>query len=119
MNLYLLLLPKRTQFRICRIKGEPIGDKMREYEITSIIVEGQASVIDETKQTIKDILKKNSAEVTTEEDWGSKKLWYLIDGHETGHFSFLKCKAEPKSIEKIEHEFYLNQNILKTSIIKI
>lgn len=102
----------------CRTKGEPIGEQMRQYEITSVIVEGQASVIEETKQNIKEILSKNSAEITSEEDWGSKKLWYLIRGHENGHFSHLKCKAEPKSIEKIEHEFFLNQNILKTSIIK-
>jgi small subunit ribosomal protein S6 len=92
---------------------------MRSYEMTSIIIEGSSTVIDETKQIIKDILVKNSAEVSGEEDWGSKKLWYLIRGHENGHYSHLKFKADAKAIQKVEHEFILNQNILKTSIIKL
>ena len=92
---------------------------MRTYEITSILAEGSQSILDETKQTIKDILKKNSVDISAEEDWGSKKLWYSIRGHENGHFTFLKCSADPKVITTIEHEFMLNQNILKTSIIKV
>ncbi|HMV45073.1 MAG TPA: 30S ribosomal protein S6 [Leptospiraceae bacterium] len=91
---------------------------MRAYEITSIIVEGSQSIIDETKKAIKDILTKYSAEVTSEEDWGIKKLWYSISGHESGFYSHIKCKADAKTIEKIEREFMLNQNILKSLVIR-
>lgn len=89
----------------------------RAYEITSIIVEG-SQTIDETKKSIQDILKKNSAEITSEEDWGSKKLWYGIRGHENGFYSHIKCQTTPDTIAKIEHEFKLNQNILKSLVIR-
>ncbi len=91
---------------------------MRAYEITSILAEGSQSIIDETKKAIQDILAKYSAEITSEEDWGIKKLWYAIAGHESGFYTHIKCKAEAKSIEKIEREFLLNQNILKALVIK-
>ncbi|MBK8395436.1 MAG: 30S ribosomal protein S6 [Leptospiraceae bacterium] len=92
---------------------------MRAYEITSILAEGSQTIIDETKKTIQDILKKYSAEITSEEDWGVKKLWYAIAGKESGFYTHIKCKAEASSIEKIEREFLLNQNILKSLVIKV
>lgn len=92
---------------------------MRSYEITSILAEGSQTMIDDTKKAIQDILTKYSAEITAEEDWGIKKLWYTIAGHESGFYTHTKCKAEAKSIEKIEHEFKLNQNILKALVIKV
>jgi small subunit ribosomal protein S6 len=92
---------------------------MRSYEITSILAEGSQSIIDDTKKTIQDILTKYSAEITAEEDWGVKKLWYAIAGHESGFYTHTKCKADATSIAKIEHEFLLNQNILKSLVIKV
>jgi small subunit ribosomal protein S6 len=90
---------------------------MRSYEITAILREGQ-NLIEETKNAIKDILKKYSAEVTLEEDWGQKKLWHPIEKQDYAFFTFLKCKMEPSQVEKIYHEFKLNQNILHSMIAK-
>jgi small subunit ribosomal protein S6 len=104
---------KKTELRV-----NPKEKIMRTYEITSILTEGSQAVIDETKKSIQDILKKYSAEITSVEDWGNKKLWYAIGGHESGFYTHIKCKAEAKSIEKIEREFLLNQNILKALVIK-
>jgi small subunit ribosomal protein S6 len=74
-------------------------------------------VTEETKNTVKDILKKYSVEITGEEDWGQKKLWHKINGYESGAFYHLRCKAEPKIIANLENEFKLNQNILRSLIV--
>ena len=92
---------------------------MKSYEITNVIRESSHSLIDETKSTIKEILGRFSVEVSAEEDWGSKKLWHKIEGEESGFFSHLKCKASPDAIKKIEHEFLLNQNILRSLVVRI
>ncbi len=92
---------------------------MRAYEITAVLQETPASIVDETKNTIKEFFKKYSVEMTEEEDWGSKKLWHAIRGLETGHYSHFKCKAEPTAIAKLENEFKLNQNILRSLVIKV
>ncbi|MCE9500068.1 MAG: 30S ribosomal protein S6 [Leptospira sp.] len=92
---------------------------MKSYEITAVIRETPHSLIDETKTAIKDILGRHSVEVSAEEDWGSKKLWHKIEGEETGFFNHLKCTAAPDTIKKIEHEFLLNQNILRSLVVRI
>jgi small subunit ribosomal protein S6 len=90
---------------------------MRAYEITNILI-NEGSLVEETKKQIKEILSKFSAEITAEEDWGQKTLWHRIRGYETGFFTFLKCKAKPETIKEIEREFHLNQNILRSLIVK-
>lgn len=90
---------------------------MRSYEVTTIIKEGQA-VVEETKNAIKDIFKKYTVELVSEEDLGQKKLWHKIDTHEYGFFTFFKFNAQPDIIAKIEHEFKLNQNIIRSMIVK-
>jgi small subunit ribosomal protein S6 len=95
----------------------PQETKMRAYEITSILLDKGGNV-EETKTSIKEILSKYSVEITSEEDWGQKKLWHNIGGNETGFFTYIKCNANPSSIVKLENEFKLNQNILKSLIIR-
>lgn len=92
---------------------------MRDYELTAILKEGSQSLIDETKNAIKTILSKYSAEITSEEDWGQKKIWHPINGQEHGFFTHLKCKMEASSIVNIEGEFKINQNILRTMIVRL
>ncbi|TGN18175.1 30S ribosomal protein S6 [Leptospira idonii] len=88
---------------------------MRNYEITNIIREG---AVEETKSAIKDILSKHTVTIQNEEDWGSKRLWHPIGQDEQGHFTLIKCQGSPSEISKIEHEFKLNVNILKSLVIR-
>ncbi len=88
---------------------------MRTYEITNIIREG---VVEETKSAIKEILSKHSITIQNEEDWGSKKLWHPAGQSEHGHFTMLKCQGNPGEISKIEHEFKLNTNILRSLVVR-
>jgi small subunit ribosomal protein S6 len=95
--------------------GIPIGEIMNTYEITNIVREGS---VEDVKKSLSDIFQKHSITVSSQEDWGSKRLWHHIDGQETGFYVFSRCKAEPSSISKIEREFHLNQNILRSMVIR-
>ncbi|WCL48313.1 30S ribosomal protein S6 [Leptospira sp. GIMC2001] len=88
---------------------------MRNYEITTVY---RTNAVEETKNSFKEILAKYSVNITTEEEWGNKKLWHPVDGQDHGYYTLFKCTAEPASIEKIENEAKLNQNILKSLVIR-
>ncbi|MCB1158683.1 MAG: 30S ribosomal protein S6 [Leptospiraceae bacterium] len=91
---------------------------MRNYEMTALLRDS-ASEIEEGKSAIKEILSKNSAEVTAEEDWGQKRLWHKVGHEEYAFFAYLKFNAEPSSIAKIEHECKINQKILRVMIARV
>lgn len=90
---------------------------MRAYEITNVLVDSPA-VVEEAKKQIREILSKYSVEITHEEDWGSKTLYHKIQGNTSGFYTYLECKAKPEVIKSLEHEFHLNQNILRSLIVK-
>ncbi len=92
---------------------------MLNYEITAILKEESQNLLDETKAAIKETLNRYSVEIVSEEDWGQKKLWHRINGQEMGFFTNIKCKAAPTSIAKIEHDFKINQNILRAMVCKL
>ena len=90
---------------------------MRNYEVTTVLREGKS---EETKKTVKEILEKHNAKISSEEDWGTKKLFHPVKHNETGFFSYLKCTIEdPSTISAIEKDFRINQDILKSMIIKV
>ncbi|EMO27442.1 putative ribosomal protein S6 [Leptospira interrogans serovar Bataviae str. HAI135] len=57
--------------------------------------------------------------VTAEEDWGQRKLWHPIQHEEQGIFHHYKCSADPNAIEKVEKEFLINQNILRSMVVRL
>lgn len=89
---------------------------MRNYEITTVY---RTNAVEEANNSFKESLAKHSVTIVSEEDWGNKRLWHPVDGQENGHFNFFKCTAAPSTIEKIEKDARINQNILKTMVIKI
>ena len=90
---------------------------MRNYEITTIL---RSSGVEDTKNTVKELFAKNSVTVTAEEDWGSKPVWHEISKETTGHFSHYKCDvADPSVLVALENDFKLNQNILRSMIIRL
>jgi small subunit ribosomal protein S6 len=106
------------QWKIHVNKRRLTETRMRSYELIAILKESQA-VIEETKTAIKDIMSKYSAEVSSEEDMGSKKLHHRIGQAEHGYFFYLKFNVAPDVVAKIEHEFKINQNILRALIVRL
>ena len=90
---------------------------MRNYEITAIL---KGNAVEETKNTLKEILSKNSIKITSEEDWGNKPLWHEMNKETAGNFAHYKCEVEdPSVLAAVENDFRLNQNILRSMIIRL
>ncbi|EMJ93049.1 MULTISPECIES: 30S ribosomal protein S6 [Leptospira] len=89
---------------------------MRNYELTTIT---RVSSREVAKSEIQETLKKHSVSVTAEEDWGQRKLWHPIKHEEQGIFHHYKCSADPNAIEKLEKEFLINQNILRSMVVRL
>ncbi|EPG76036.1 ribosomal protein S6 [Leptospira fainei serovar Hurstbridge str. BUT 6] len=89
---------------------------MRNYEITTIT---RSTAKEAAKTEVVDIFKKHSVDVTAEEDWGQKKLWHPIKHQDYGTYTHFKVNAEQAAIEKVERDFKLNQNLLRSMIVRL
>lgn len=85
-----------------------------EYEIVFIM----RPDLDEA--TIKETIERIEASVTDaeghlleREDWGQRKLQYLIEKHARGHYVLLRALTDPSAIVEIERRMRLSDRILR------
>lgn len=65
------------------------------------------------------ILEKNQAEVLASRPWAENRLAYPIKGHKKGLFYLTYFKSEGKHLVAIEHDFALNEMILRAMVLRI
>lgn len=93
---------------------------MNEYELALLL---KPSLTDEeVKKYIKE-LEKNVADkggkVVSKDDWGRKKLSYLIKKEDTAYYFFITFSLSPSEINKLESKLKLDTNLLRYLLEKI
>jgi len=68
---------------------------------------------------IKETIAKNGGEIIDLEDWGRKRLAYMIKKNKIGYYAIYRYKAPPTVLPKLERLFKLDENILRTLTIKL
>ena len=77
---------------------------------------------DQVKETVKklaDFIIANKGKVTNEENWGLKKLKYLIQKKKTGFYYLLEFQSDGKIINDLEIEIKRDERIIRWQTIKL
>lgn len=69
-------------------------------------------------KVIGDLIVKNGGSVKKDEVWGKKQLAYPVSKRKEGYYYKVDFSAPPTSIVKLETEYKLNDDILRTMITK-
>ena len=92
----------------------------RVYESAVLI---NAALEDETIQNIisriKETISSNGGEIRDVEDWGRKRLAYIVKKSKIGYYVFFRFDALPDLIPKLERFYQLDDNILRYLSIKL
>ncbi|MCP8351943.1 30S ribosomal protein S6 [Candidatus Synchoanobacter obligatus] len=79
------------------------------YEMVLVINPAQSEQADETLQRYSDLVEEHAGEVIRMENWGRKKLAYVINRQIKGHYLYINFAATHELIEVIE-QTYLKHN---------
>ena len=77
---------------------------------------------DQVKETVKkfvDQIKANKGKITNEENWGLKKLKYIIQKKKTGFYYLIEFQADGKIINELEVEFKRDDRVIRWQTIKL
>jgi small subunit ribosomal protein S6 len=92
----------------------------RVYESAVLI---NAALEDEAIQTIisriKETISSNGGEIRDIEDWGRKRLAYIVKKSKIGYYIFFRFDALPDLVPKLERLYQLDDNILRYLTIKL
>ncbi|MDD3472623.1 MAG: 30S ribosomal protein S6 [Syntrophaceae bacterium] len=93
---------------------------MRRYEAV-VIVESDATD-DEIKALTErygDLIKSHDGEVIKIEDWGIKKLAYLVRKKDKGRYILFDFVSGPELVAELERQFKITENIMKYLTVKL
>ena len=93
-------------------------EKTRSYSGLFIIQPERAETIEEVHNKIKAIISDSAGEVVQENATGKKALAYPINKKSAGVYYEVVFKADPKSVEKITRQCYIDTDIMRAVIDK-
>jgi len=77
---------------------------------------------DQVKETVKkfvDHIKDNKGKITNEENWGLKKLKYVIQKKKTGYYYLIEFHADGKIITGLEVEIKRDERVIRWQTVKL
>ncbi len=69
-------------------------------------------------EEIKGVITKNKGEIIQVQNWGKRKLTYLIKKQSEGFYYIVDFKLIPTIVKKIENTYRLNDSILRVLILR-
>ena len=94
---------------------------MKFYEVTYIIHSAlQEGRLEDIIQSVENLITTNDGEILYQDNWGRKKLAYMIDKQKYGTYVFLQLKIkDSKGTKPLIAEFEHNTNILRHLLVAI
>ena len=92
---------------------------MNTYE--TIVIYDPALTTDEITANIDKVKGKidNAGELVQVEEWGKRKLAYLINNKYTeGHYVLFEYKGTKELLDDLEHSFRISANVIRHMIVK-
>ena len=68
---------------------------------------------------VKELISSNDGEITDVEDWGRKRLAYMITKSKIGYYIIFQFNAYPQIISTLEKFYKLDENILRYLNIRL
>jgi small subunit ribosomal protein S6 len=68
---------------------------------------------------IKEIITANGGEIREIEDWGRKRLAYMVNKNKIGYYAIFRFNVLPDLISKLERFYKLDESVLRYLTIKL
>ncbi len=92
---------------------------MQGYELTILIHPDLEANLDAPLQKVRDIITTAGGEITSEDNWGKKKLAYRINNQDFAVYVGMDVKLPADAPQKISAIFNITDEVLRYLLVKI
>ena len=92
---------------------------MKEYELTVLIHPDLEADIETPLKKVRDIIKNAGGEITTEDNWGKKKLAYKINREDFAVYVYMDVKLPSDAPLKISNTFNITDEVLRYLLVTV
>jgi len=92
---------------------------MKEYELTVLIHPDLEVDIDAPLAKVRDIVKNAGGTITTEENWGKKKLAYRINKQEFAVYVYMQVALPADAPLKISNTLNITEEVIRYLLVTV
>lgn len=86
---------------------------MREYELTVLIHPDLEADIETPLKVVRDIVTSNGGTITSEDNWGKKRLAYKIAKEDFAVYVQMVVELPPASVAKVDGTLNITDSVLR------
>ncbi|MEO5499124.1 MAG: 30S ribosomal protein S6 [Candidatus Saccharimonadales bacterium] len=86
---------------------------MREYELTVLIHPDLEADLETPLKIVRDIVTSNKGTVTSEDNWGKKRLAYKIAKEDFAVYVFMELSLPPSAVAKVDSTLNITDSVLR------
>lgn len=91
---------------------------MQAYEIAVLYHPDLEIDLDKAAQKVAKIVSDNGGKITSEDNWGKRKLAYKIKGHDHAVYVFYTVDLAADSVKKVEQTLNITDEVIRFLITK-
>lgn len=92
---------------------------MKEYELTVLIHPDLETDLETPLKKVRDIIKNAGGEITTEDNWGKKKLAYKINREDFAVYVYMDVKLPAEAPLKISNTLNITDEVLRYLLVTV
>lgn len=92
---------------------------MKEYELTVLFHPDLESDIETPLTKVRDIIKNAGGTITTEDNWGKKKLAYKVNNQDFAVYVYMDVKLPADAPLKISNTFNITDEVLRYLLVTV
>lgn len=91
---------------------------MRHYEVVLLVHPGQSEQVPGMLERYQDMVTAADGRVHRVEDWGRRRLAYMIDDVHKAHYLMLNIECGLEALRELERHFKFNDSIIRSLVIR-
>lgn len=92
---------------------------MREYELTVLIHPDLEADLETPLGTVRSIVTNNGGTVTSEDNWGKKRLAYRIAKEDFAVYVFMEIQLPATSVAKVDSTLNITDSVLRHLLVSV
>ena len=92
---------------------------MKEYELTVLIHPDLEADLDKPLTKIRDIVKSAGGEITSEDNWGKKRLAYKINKQDFAVYVYMDVQLPADAPLKISNTLNITDEVLRYLLVRV
>lgn len=92
---------------------------MREYELTVLIHPDLEADIETPLKVVRDIISNNKGTVTSEDNWGKKRLAYRIAKEDFAVYVFMEIELPAAAVAKVDSTLNITDSVLRHLLVSV